>query len=229
MTSEPAPRSRASGVATALFVLVCVAILTGLGVWQVERLHWKEDLLRRVASAQTASPQPIGPVLERLRQGQDVEWTRVSTDCAPAPPDDFAGEGARYGILDGQVVWRAVIDCRLAGSSYGWIRLDRGSIDAVRGQVSPPHDVRLPRPARVTGVLRQMLRKDRPTDSAPGGQAPLILVVDHETPPVPGVTPAAYPTNIPNNHLGYALTWFGLAIALACVYGAAVWQRRRSR
>jgi surfeit locus 1 family protein len=229
MTSEPPRRSRVGSVATALVVLVCVAILTWLGAWQVQRLHWKQDLLRRVASAQTAKPQPIGPVLERLRRGEDVEWTRVSADCEPPPPGDFAGEGARYGILDGQVVWRAMIDCRLEGSSYGWIRLDRGSIDAVRGQVSPPHDVRLPRPRGVTGVLRQMLRKDRPTSNAPGGQAPLILVVDRETPAVPGVTPAPYPSSIPNNHLGYALTWFGLALALIGVYAGALWQRRRRR
>jgi surfeit locus 1 family protein len=33
--------------------------------------------------------------------------------------------------------------------------------------------------------------------------------------------PAAIPTDIPNNHLGYALTWFGLALGLIGVYFAS--------
>jgi surfeit locus 1 family protein len=229
MTSEPAPRRRAGGVLTALVVLVCVAILTGLGVWQVKRLHWKEDLLRRVAAAQTAAPQPIAPVLERLSRGADVEWTRVRADCSAPPPGVVPAQHARYGILEGEVVWRAMVDCRLKGAPYGSIRLDRGYIDAVRGQVSPPARVDLAPPQQVQGVLRRPPRKERPANAAPGGEAPMLLVVDRETPQPPGVTPAAYPTNIPNNHLGYAITWFGLAIALACVYGSALWKARRGR
>lgn len=229
MTSEPRRRGLVGSVVTALIVLVCVAILVSLGVWQVQRLHWKEDLLRRVAAAQTATPQPIGPVLERLRKGEDVEWTRVSADCLQPPPGDFAGQGARYGVSEGEVVWRAMIDCRMSGAGYGWIRVDRGFIDAVKGQIQPPREVKLPPPQHIVGVLRQLRRQDRPTGDAPGGQAPLLLVVDHETPAPPGVTPAPYPANISNNHLGYALTWFGLAIALVGVYISALRQRRRAR
>ena len=227
MTSDARRRVGIGDVATALVVLVCVVILTGLGAWQVKRLHWKEQLLRRVAAAQTAQPEPIAPVLEKLRRGEDVEWSRVEADCAAPPPGDFMGAGARYGVKDGEVVWRAVVDCRLKGAPYGWIRLDRGMIDAVRGQVSPPAKVDIAPPQHVEGVLRQLRRKDRPTSYSPTGQAPMILVVDRETPQPPGVTPAPYPTSIPNNHLGYAITWFGLALALIGVYASALIKRWR--
>ena len=41
-----------------------------------------------------------------------------------------------------------------------------------------------------------------------------------------GPTPAPLPLDIPNNHLQYAGTWFGLAVALAGVYLAVLWRRR---
>lgn len=227
MTSEPARRVRAGDVATALIVLVCVVILTGLGVWQVKRLHWKEDLLRRVAAAQAATPQPIGPVLGKMIHGDDVEWTRVEADCAAPPPGAVQAETPRYGVLAGEVVWRANVDCRLKGAPFGWIKLDRGVIDAARGQVSPPAKIAIAPPQHVSGVLRQLVKEERPKTAGPGGQAPMVLVVDRETPAPPGITPAAYPNNIPNNHLGYAITWFGLALALIGVYSAALAKRWR--
>ena len=41
--------------------------------------------------------------------------------------------------------------------------------------------------------------------------------------------PAPIPTDIPNNHLSYAITWFGLAAALVGVYAALLWRRLQGR
>ena len=58
--------------------------------------------------------------------------------------------------------------------------------------------------------------------------APLFLMAETTTnPDFKALIPAPFPLNIPNNHLNYALTWFGLAGALAGVYGAAVYKRMR--
>jgi surfeit locus 1 family protein len=35
--------------------------------------------------------------------------------------------------------------------------------------------------------------------------------------------------SFPNSHLGYAITWFGLAAALAGVYAVFVWRRLRGK
>jgi surfeit locus 1 family protein len=58
--------------------------------------------------------------------------------------------------------------------------------------------------------------------------APYFLAVESETPAVPGVTPAALPQDIPNNHFVYTLTWFGLAGVLVWTWAAYVWRRMRA-
>ena len=59
--------------------------------------------------------------------------------------------------------------------------------------------------------------------------APYLLAVEAETPAPPGITPAALPQDIPNNHFVYALTWFALAGILAWFYVALVWRRLTGR
>jgi len=41
--------------------------------------------------------------------------------------------------------------------------------------------------------------------------------------------PAALTVNLRNDHLGYALTWFGLAAGLTAVFGVWVWSQRRKK
>src|SRR3546814_10510158 len=60
---------------------IAMAILLGLGVWQLQRLKWKQALLAHVAQAQAAQPQPIEPVLDALANGHDVDFTRVRVTC----------------------------------------------------------------------------------------------------------------------------------------------------
>ena len=43
------------------------------------------------------------------------------------------------------------------------------------------------------------------------------------------LTPAPMPTDIPNNHLSYAITWFGLAAALVGVYAALLRKKMQGR
>ena len=58
--------------------------------------------------------------------------------------------------------------------------------------------------------------------------APYFLMAETVTnPEFKALVPAPLPTDIPNRHFEYALTWFGLAGALAGVYGAAVFKRMR--
>ena len=43
----------------ALMTLVMLATLLALGTWQVERLHWKQDLLSQIARAEAAPAAPL--------------------------------------------------------------------------------------------------------------------------------------------------------------------------
>ncbi|WGM37925.1 SURF1 family cytochrome oxidase biogenesis protein [Caulobacter sp. NIBR1757] len=62
-------------------------------------------------------------------------------------------------------------------------------------------------------------------------RAKAMLITDHyvsvasETPPDPALRPVPTPPDIPNRHLEYALTWYGLAGALLAIYAAMLWRR----
>ena len=50
-----------------IFVAICIALLCGLGVWQMERLSWKLDLIARIQHGLAAAPVPLD---EALKLGQ---------------------------------------------------------------------------------------------------------------------------------------------------------------
>jgi surfeit locus 1 family protein len=62
-----------------------------------------------------------------------------------------------------------------------------------------------------------------------GTAAPVFLFAETATNPAwKALIPAPVPADIPNRHLEYALTWFGLAGALLAVYAAMLWRRWKS-
>jgi surfeit locus 1 family protein len=221
---------------------VALAILIGLGVWQLQRLKWKEGLLAHIAELQLAKAQALEYPLRAAARGQDVEFTRVSVVCPGLAAAPFLEV---YDLRDGQVGSRLVSACRLTDDAYGSILVDRGFVpDTVkaRPQIDPGDRT----PIEVEGVLRKpergnfMTPKNRPGhwfthEVAPmaralgaAAPAPVVLYAERKTnPEIAQLTPAPLPPEIPNNHFQYALTWFGLAGALAGVYGAALLKRLR--
>lgn len=244
--AEPRPEaSRGFPVAMTLFAAVCFAILIGLGVWQLQRLKWKEALLAHIAALQTAKAQPIGAVLDALGQGRDVDFTRVSVTCpglASAPALEL------YGLKDGQAGSRLISACAVASANYRTVLVDRGFVPDTVAQ-RPPVNPTDQTPVALIGVLR---KPDRATFVTPKNgvaanrwfwrdvaamarqlhapqPAPVFLFAETSTNPTfTGLVPAPVPTDIPNRHLEYALTWFGLAAALAGVYVASLLRRRKA-
>jgi len=240
MTASPGRGARFP-VGLTLATLVALAILIGLGVWQVQRLHWKEGLLARIHALQAAPPAPLAPVLARAAAGADVDFTRVRADC----PDIETGAFVRlWAVPDARSGYRIITACRLAAPPYASILVDRGFVTQEDAARMIP-GVRLPGP--ITGVLRH---GDRPNAFTPANQpaqdlwysrdipamaravgatapAPVFLMLEAPAPRGVGPTPLPLPSDIPNNHLQYAVTWFGLAAALAGVYLASLWRRRQ--
>ena len=232
--------------------VLAFAVLVGLGAWQLQRLAWKQALLARIAALQNVAARPIAPVLEDLARGRDVAYTRVAVNCASSPgPEAMV---FRYALRDGEVGWRAMSACRLSGGPYDGIMLDRGLAARLAGAMAPGALAFAP-PRSVTGVLREVGARPMVDSAAPDQQgpitvvrlidrdtlkavaakfgvrrpAPLLLAVEREQPPADGLTPAALPQDIPNNHFVYAATWFALAGILAWFYVALLWRRLRSR
>ena len=57
-----------------------------------------------------------------------------------------------------------------------------------------------------------------------GSVAPFILVAMGPAPPERYPDPARHLPRPPNNHLSYAITWYGLAIALVVIF--VLWARK---
>lgn len=240
MTAE----ARRFPIGLTVAVAIAMAILVALGVWQVERLGWKRDLLARVAALQAAPARPVEAVLDGLAHGDDVAFTRVRASC---PGLSTAPYLELYGIRAGQAGTRLVSACRVDGLRYRSVLVDRGFVaDTVSAR--PPVDAADLAPVEVVGVLRAPDRKSLFTPpnhpetnrwfsrdvaamaAALKAEAPAPVFLMAETPTNPewkALVPAPLPPEIPNRHLEYAITWFGLAAALAGVYAALLLKRLR--
>lgn len=213
-----------AGVGVALLAVGLLA----LGVWQLQRLAWKTDLIARVEARVHAAPVPAPS------RGQWRDITRAKDEYRRV-----AIAGAFLHPLETQV--HAVTDL---GGGY-WVltplRADDGTVTLVnRGFV--PADRRSSDSRRagqvegrvsVTGLIRMtepggaFLRPNDPAGDRwyardveaiaaargiePADTAPYFIDVDAS--PAPGGYPRGGLTRIafPNSHLAYALTWFAMA------------------
>ena len=233
MSDVSVSKDRRFPIGLTIATLIAFAILCALGVWQLKRLAWKEDLLARIEVLRTAPAQPLATVMARAEKGEDVAWTRVETDCLAAPPNHLGPVPLVYGVRGGDIVWRAQAVCEVAGGPNDTILVDLGVVNALTGQPTPPYFAATP-PAHVVGVLmnyKQLGGDERKhiIETAMGDRPALyVLMAERVEAPPPGVTPAPLPAEISNRHLEYALTWFGLAVTLLFIYAAMLWRKMRS-
>ena len=247
-----AQRKRRGGVIEAtVFAIVGVAILIGLGIWQLDRKTWKENLIETVTTRIARAPENLPPRASWPRLlPEGNEYTRVTFPAEFLPGEEAlvytAGSPFRPDVK-GTGYW-LFAPAQLAGGSIvvvnrGFVPLDRkepatrsdgaphGTVDIVgvmrwpeaRGLFTPADD-----PKTNVWYLRDltaMAAAKKWATAAP-------FYIDQESPvPAGGVPlPGKLEVRLPDNHLQYAITWFGLALALAGVY--VVWLaghlRRRS-
>jgi surfeit locus 1 family protein len=244
--SSPAIPSR-SLVAPAIATLVALAILVGLGVWQLERKAWKESLIAQIEARAHGAPGDIVP--ERAWsswRAADNEFRRVQLSGTflhdlEAPVHGLtAGTRGRaaqgYFVLtplqrpDGSVVIvnRGFVPTDLrdpASRAAGQVSGET----TVRGLVRAPEAPRLFVPENDPSMNEWFTRDVGAIARAKGLARVAPFLVDADATPNPGGWPAGGQTrlSIPNDHLTYALTWFGLALTLVGVFGAYTWRRVR--
>jgi surfeit locus 1 family protein len=232
-------------IASHALVFLVFCVLVGLGVWQVQRLKWKTALLAHIAALQTAPPEPIDVVLKRAPEGLDVSFVRVQTPCRTL---ETAPVLRLFANDQGMMGYRLIAACPLAdGGPYGSILVDRGFV-AQPGDQPPRAIPGRPVDQPVVGVLRAPDGRNFATaQNQPGANlwywrdipamartlgaprpAPVFLMLEKPAPAGMTPRPSPLPVNIANNHLGYAITWFGLAAALVGVYLARLFARRPS-
>jgi surfeit locus 1 family protein len=230
MSSSP---PRAFPLLLSILAAGALAVLVSLGVWQMQRLAWKQDLMARIDAARTAPPVPLDEALAR----PDPEFARVTLVCRGL---DRAPWIELRTLMDGEPGVRLISLC----SDETPILVDRGFV-AETLSARPPSDGGT-MPVAVRGVLRRGEAANAFTPPAEdrrvyvrdlaamserlgGGRTDLMLVAETSTNPEwRALTPSALPAGLTNNHLGYALTWFGLALALVGVYATVVYRRIKS-
>lgn len=218
-------------------VAAALAVLIALGVWQVQRLAWKEGLIDAAEAASTRLPAPLEGV---LAEGGDMEFRKVVIDC---PGLETAPWVELRTIEEAGPGLRLVSACRAAGRT--WL-VDRGFVletISARPPVSgsdaptritaeirtapPPGPMTPPAEGRMfygrdTVAMARALGVDGPVE------ARTLYALTSSNPGWLALKPSAPPVAFSNNHLGYALTWFGLAGALAVIYVAMLRRRRTS-
>jgi surfeit locus 1 family protein len=213
------------------------AALITLGVWQVQRLQWKEALIAQAEAAADVLPEAPAYVLS----ADNPEFSRVSLICPGLATAPFV---ELQSIHEGKAGVRLISACRHASYSQTLL-LDRGFVAddiSARPPVSasdqPVQLVALvretppPGPMALAAEGRRFFARDNAAMArvlgVEGPVAPWTLfALTSSNPEWQALKPSAPPAAFANNHLGYAITWFGLALALLGVYIALL--RRKLR
>lgn len=222
-------RTRFPWVLTAASLLA-LAVLVSLGMWQVQRLQWKQDLLARAEAA--ADLPPVS--LEVLAGLPDPEFRSGILNC------DFQNQPH----VELQSIQDGAVGVRLISSCDGWL-VDLGFVpETVSARPAQ-------QPAAIPAITARARRVEPPGAFAPppegnrfyardteamsralgieGPVRPYVLFATGSAwPGWEALNPSPPPAAFSNNHLGYALTWFGLALALVGFYIALLRRKLKS-
>ncbi|MEM6906298.1 MAG: SURF1 family protein [Pseudomonadota bacterium] len=216
-----------------LIGIVAVSILSGLGIWQTQRMAWKEGLLAEIATRLRTAPValPAEPLESRDQFLQvSLEGRMMREELAVLTSRRPYGPGFKivsaFELTDGRR-----------------ILVDRGFVpESLKAPESRPDEPDMPR-AIATGTLfwpnetdsftpepdragNIWFARDLPLMAETLGTEPILVSL---TTPLSGEWPKPAPVahKIPNNHLSYAVTWFLLALVWAVM--TAIWIRGELR
>ena len=192
--------SRRLPLVPTIVVAAAVALMIGLGVWQLQRARWKEGLLSRYAQADKLPPisWPTVPV-----KRDTLPLFRHATGMCVKPIGQRAVAGENR---SGEPGYAHIIDCATGAEGPG-MSVEVGWSKNPNAKVNWPGGL-------VSGVI------------APDRRMGMRLVAASAP---PGLEPSAPPTlaSIPNNHRFYALQWFAFAAIALVIYGLALRKRWR--
>jgi surfeit locus 1 family protein len=250
MSARAAPRHPARAlIVPAILTLAGTAVLAGLGTWQLERRQWKHALIAKLEQRLSAPPVALPPPQEWRGLGQSAhEFTRVAFRAAFVPGEEalvYSGAGsALRKDVSGPGYW-VFAPARTASGAV--VVVNRGFVPEGRQDPASRTDGALAGPVDLVGVLRWpeepswftpasdparnlWFARDQGAIAAArkwGDVAPFYVEQEAPVPPGGLPRPGRLAVSLPDNHLQYALTWYGLALILAVVF--AVWVRGRGR
>jgi len=239
------------------FLIACILIgctvLFGLGMWQLNRLEWKEGVIAKVEKNLRGEPVEVSKVFDEVPQGSgDINYypIKISGTYAPIEPlfefTTFKGasgwnlyalfktaEQDRSALSEYVVINRGFIPYNKRKEFEG-VKPPSGAVELVGLLRSPPgiqpsaaFDNEL---ANRTFYWRDIVAMATVFEKDPSAVAHWYVDLGLPKNKVSGgELPIAGTTliNFPNNHFQYALTWFGLGGTLLVVGGSFLWSRRQ--
>jgi surfeit locus 1 family protein len=232
-------------VAPGLATLVALSILLGLGTWQLQRKAWKEALIAQIETRSRGEPGAVlpEPAWSEWRANTD-EFRRVRLTGTFLHEHEALVHGLAPGER-GAPAQGFYLFTPLRLGSGATVVVNRGFVPTElrdpgsRPQSQPPGEVtvtglvRAPdagawfTPENVPAQNRWFTRDPQAIAAARGLDRVAPFYVEADATPNPGGWPRGGQTRFdrPNNHLQYALTWYGIALTLVGVFGAFAWRR----
>ena len=218
-----------------LWLIPLLAVLIGLGTWQIQRLHWKLDLLAKIHTGLTSEPVPLRDAVPAydadhvtaadyrrvmvrglFENGEEIFFFTTGPDAAPVYHvlTPFLMRDGHTLLVDrGYIPTELANTAALKAGDLGGMRQVVGIIraPAAPNWFTPPIDV----------AHRIVHTRDPDVLAKTFGLKNIFpMFLEADATPNPGGWPKGGVTvvDLPNNHLQYAITWFGLALGLLAVY-----------
>jgi len=187
-------------VATTLVVLA-VAVMIALGIWQLRRSTWKTALIATYEANRTKPPVPWPAVLPK--DDSQLIYRRASGLCAqPVAWREIVGHNPK-----GEPGWSHIASCRTGDAEGPGMEVDIG------WSVAPAH------PDWKGGAVAGIIVPDR--------RHRIRLVADQPAPGLQRSVPMS-PADVPNNHFAYAIQWFLFALTAVIIFLVALRRRQEA-
>lgn len=213
-----------------IFGLAGAAVLIGLGLWQMQRLAWKEAILAEITAKIGAEPVALPPA--PVAEGEALRYLPVAVSGR------FTGEALRILVSRKEVGPGVRVIAVLETPDGRRVLVDRGFLPldrkdsvlsareaTVTGNLHWPDEVDgfTPKPDPKAGLW---FARDVPAMAAALQAEPVLVVARTDT--GDGIEPMPADTSgIPNDHLGYAIQWFGLAAVWLGMTAYLLWRISR--